>query len=271
MKVMITGSSGFLGKELKKILLKNKYEFCFLTRKNKKIRNHYYCPLQNHKNLGFILNKTKPDVIVNLAAEINLKKKTKNMYNVNARPLKIFSNYCIKEKKHLIQSSSILVHGDHRIYSHKTKFKPKIHYGKSKLLADRYIIKSGCLYTILRFGGIYGEKGPAHLGINNFIQNVIKGKRQEFKGNPKSKRNYIYVKDAAKIIKRCIDEKIYGVFYSGGETLTFRDMIKKINSKHQKKNIIIIKKTNKPPKDQIVLNDKIIKLTPFSKALGFIK
>lgn len=271
MKVLITGSSGFLGTELKKILTKKKYKCHFLTRKNKKKLNHYYCPLQNHKNLKIFLNNIKPDVIVNLAADVNLKKKTKNMYNINSRPLKIFSNYCSKEKKYLIQSSSILVNGDHRIYSHKTKFKPKNHYGKSKLLAERYIIESGCACTILRFGGIYGEKGPDHLVINNFIRNVIKGKKLQFIGNPKSKRNYIYVKDAAKIIKKCIDKKIYGIFYSGGEILTFEEMIKKINSKLLRKNIIFIKSINKPVEDQIILNDKIIELTPFSKALSLMK
>ena len=61
------------------------------------------------------------------------------------------------------------------------------------------------------------------------------------------------------------------MLYLGGEILSFGEMIKKINSKLCKKNIIFIKKTNEPIKDQIILNDKIIKLTPFSKALGLIK
>ncbi len=271
MKVLITGSSGFLGEELKKLLSKKKYNCNFLVRKNKKKLNHFYCPLQNHKNLIKIVNKLKPDVIVNLAAEVNFKKKTKNMYNVNSKPLKIFSNYCFKEKKYLIQSSGTLVNGDHKLYSHKTKLKPINHYGKSKLLAEKYIIKSKCAFAILRFGGIYGEKGPSHLGINNFIRNAIKGKSQQFTGNPRSKRNYIYVRDAAKIIKKCIDKKICGIFYAGGQVLTFAEMIKKINSKLGKNRIILIKKNSEPTKDQVILNDKIISLTPFSKSLSLMK
>ena len=78
-----------------------------------------------------------------------------------------------------------------KIYSHKTKFKPKNHYGKSKLQPEKYIIKSGCAYTILRFGGIYGEKGPSHLGINNFIRNAIKVKDKNSQEIQRAKKLYL--------------------------------------------------------------------------------
>ena len=128
-----------LGKELNIILLKNKYlrnfDFCCLW-KPQKIKRYVIIitVLQNHKNLGFILNKTKPDVVGstihylshnidggdNLSAEINLKKIIYLiMYNVNARPLKICDKIIDFSIFNLIQSSSILVHGDHRIYSQK--------------------------------------------------------------------------------------------------------------------------------------------------------
>ena len=71
MKVLITGSSGFLGTELKKILLKKKYKCFFLTQNNQKKLNHYYCPLQNHKNLKFILNVFHQETLMLLALKLH--------------------------------------------------------------------------------------------------------------------------------------------------------------------------------------------------------
>ena len=69
------------------------------------------------------------------------------------------------------------------------------------------------------------------------------------------------MRDAAKIIKKCIDKKIYGIFYAGGKVLTFEEMIKKLTLNSKKKEFI--KSTNEPVKHQIIKNDKIIELTPF--------
>ena len=109
------------------------------------------------------------------------------------------------------------------------------------------------------------------LGINKFINNAVKGKKLEFKGNPGSKRNYVYVGDAAKTIKKCLDKKIYGIFYIGGEIQTFKKMMKKINFKLGKNKNVIFKKSNEPISNQIILNDKIIKPTSFSKSLNLIR
>ena len=48
MKVLITGSSGFLGKEFIRLINKKIQLFLFIKKKKK---NFIYCPLQNHKNL----------------------------------------------------------------------------------------------------------------------------------------------------------------------------------------------------------------------------
>ena len=105
MKVLITGSSGFLGKEFIRLINKKNTIVLFI-KKNKK-KNFIYCPLQNHKNLKKILKIIKPDTIINLAAEVNFKKKTRNMYKVNSQPLKIFSQYCAKEKNILFNPQEL--------------------------------------------------------------------------------------------------------------------------------------------------------------------
>ena len=193
------------------------------------------------------------------------------MRKVNSVVPKIFAQYCKKYNKHLIQASGTLVHGIHSSYNHKTKLKPINAYGKTKLLGEKYILKTKCNYSIIRFGGIYGKNGPSHLGINNFINQAINKKKLIFSGNPKSKRNYVFVEDAAKSIIKCMNNKKFGIFYLGGEIQSFRKMIKKINSILGSKKKILFKKNKELLSDQIVTKDRIFKIKSFSNSLKIIK
>jgi dTDP-4-dehydrorhamnose reductase len=270
MNVLITGSSGFLGKEVIKILIKKKYKLTLISRKKSK-KNYIFCNLNNLKKLKVILREFKPDAIINLAAEVNFYKKTKNMYKVNSQCPYEIAKFCKEKKIHFIQASGTIVNGIKKVYSRRTKFNPINHYGKSKLKGDLLIKKTNCKYTILRFGGIYGKNGPNHLGINKFISLALKGKKIKFNGNKKSLRNYIFVQDAAKIILNCLQYKKLGIFYIGGEILSFESMLKKINNILGKKESILFHKNNKKIDNQIVRADKIVKYMSFSNSLKLIK
>lgn len=271
MKILITGSTGFLGKVLVRLINKEKNNLYFITRKKNKKENNFYCNLDNLKKVKYITNLLKPDVIINLAAEVNFIKKTKKMYSVNSLVPKIFSQYCKKNNKHLIQASSISVNGIHSLYNHKTKLSPVNAYGSTKLIAEKYIKKSKCNHSIIRFAGIYGANGPNHLGINYFINKAIYKKKIIFLGNISSKRNYVFVNDAVKFIIDCIIKKKFGIFYLGGEVQTFKVMIKKINSVLGNKKKIFYKKNNEPKFDQIVENGNFFKTKSFSNSLRIIK
>jgi len=271
MKILITGSTGFLGKVLVQLIDKEKNNLYFIIRKKNKKKNNFYCNLENLKKIKNIVNLVGPDVIINLAAEINFTSKTKKMYKVNSLVPKIFSQYCKKYNKHLIQASSIAVNGMHSIYNHKTKLNPVNAYGKTKLIGEKYIRKTRCKYSIIRFSGIYGKRGPAHLGINNFINQAINKKKLIFSGNPNSKRNYVFLNDAAKSIINCMKNKKFGIFYLGGETQTFKAMLSKINLILGSKKKIFFKKSKELKSNQIVLRDKIFKTMLFSNSLKKIR
>ena len=271
MKILITGSTGFLGREVVKLINKKKFNLYFINKKKNKKKNYFYCNLKNFKKIKYITNILRPDVIINLAAEINFIKKTNKMYIVNSLVPKVFAQYCKKHDKHLIHASGTLVNGIYSLYNHKTKLNPVNAYGKTKLIGEKYIQETKCNYSIIRFGGIYGKNGPSHLGINNFISQAIKKKKLIFSGNPDSKRNYIFVEDAAKSIIKCINKKKLGIFYLGGEIQSFKSMIKKINCILGSKKKILFKKNKELISDQIIIKNKIFKTTSFSKSLKKIK
>jgi nucleoside-diphosphate-sugar epimerase len=271
MKILITGSKGFLGRSVVRLINKKKNDLYFIVRRKKKVKKNFFCDLGNLKKIKYIVNFLKPDVIINLAAEINFITKTKKMHRVNSLAPKIFAQYCKKYNKHLIQASSTSVNGIHSLYNHKTKLNPVNAYGKTKLIGEKYIQKTQCNYSIIRFGGIYGRNGPSHLGINNFINQAISKKKLIFSGNSKSKRNYVFVQDAARSIINCMIRKKFGIFYMGGETQSFEAMIKKINLVLGSKKKILFKKKKELISDQIIKRDKIFKIKSFSESLKIIK
>ena len=270
MKILITGSTGFLGKAVIR-LITNKKNLYFITRNKNKNKKNFYCNLENLKNVKYIINFLKPDVIINLAAEVNFITKTKKMHKVNSLVPKIFAQYCKKYNKHLIQASGTLVNGIHSLYNNKTKLTPVNAYGKTKLIGEKYIQRTKCDYSIIRFGGIYGKNGPSHLGINNFINKAINNKKLIFSGNSESKRNYVFVEDAAKAIIHCMKKSKFGIFYLGGEIQSFKIMIKKINLILGTKKKILFKKNKKLISDQIITRNRMFKIKSFSKSLKIIK
>jgi len=111
MNILITGSSGFLGKELVKVIDKKKYDLTFIGRKKNKKKNYIFCNLNNLKKLKNVLDKQNPNVIINLAAEVNFNKNTKDMYVVNSFCPYEIAKFCKKKNAHLIHISSKIVNG----------------------------------------------------------------------------------------------------------------------------------------------------------------
>ena len=175
--------------------------------------------------------------------------------------------FIVKNNKYLIHASSISIHGSKENYSVKSKNSPNSSYAISKLMGDKSIINSNCKHTIIRFPGIYGANGPDHMFINKLIKRKVTEKIH-INNNGNQLRNYLFVKDAAKIIFKCVEKKTKNIIYVGGEKISI-------------KNILLLMKRNKFIKDltfgddlkknQIVKSNIKFKYTTFIKNIGLIK
>ena len=81
---------------------------------------------------------------------------------------------------------------------------------------------------MIRFGGIFGPTGPEHLGVNRAIRRAQSGRVPTMVGTGSTKRNYIYLEDAAAGVRSCVAGALTGLFYAGGATLLIREMLQSI-------------------------------------------
>ena len=84
-------------------------------------------------------------------------------------------------------------------------------------------------------------------------------------------RNYIFVKDAARVILKCLKYKKLGIFYVGGEILSIGLMLEKINKVLGKTENVLFKVNGEKINNQIIKTDKFVKYTSFKKSLELIR
>lgn len=215
-KVLVTGSSSLVGSTIASFLKEKKFNI--YTSYNKFKRKF-------SKKKSFKINFSRPqklkhefDILIHCASAVpNNTKNTKDFYKINYLGLKSFLSKNIIKKK-IIFISSVAVYGEFKkktltIDTNKYAFKknhPNHYYGKSKLLAEKYLEtyckKKGLKLTIFRLPGVVGKNSK-----NNFIselnKNLVKNKKRVF-FNPKLKfNNLIHVDDISKNIFRIINKK----------------------------------------------------------------
>lgn len=238
MKILITGSTGFVGKNLVKMLEEHGYEIYHLVRNEKGLKNEFLWDFKS--DLPEVLPQC--DAVVHLAAHIHFGQQLDlAQYHVNTVSTMKLTKYARANNSYFILTSTTGVHGNQNsLIKEDTPVKPENHYALSKYMAEEIVKTYVDNYSILRICGIYGIDGPGHLGLNKAISNAVqKGIPPTLKGTGKSRRNYICVLDVAgwimDLIKNYIDhsaknnKNIQEILYiAGNDTLTIEEYLKTI-------------------------------------------
>lgn len=230
MTLLITGANGFLGSSVVRKFQEAGQDVITITEPIRNTPGSVSCDLADAGMLTSVLKKINPKCIINLAAKVDFTADILRMlYPINSLCPAVLGDYCEKHDVFLIQASSIAVHDLEKNYFNinSSKITPS-DYSISKFLAEKMVLASGCSSAIIRFSGIFGKNGPEHLGINRAIQQAKAGIKPTVIGSGKSKRNYIYVEDAADMIKKCLEERFIGVYFAGGEVTSIKEMCQSI-------------------------------------------
>ncbi len=235
MKALITGSNGFIGKNIKLYLKSKNIYFYEFNRKD------------SYKKLQKYIENS--DVIFHLAGE-NRSNNKKNFEENNFKLTRILVEKIISSKK----KPSI-------IFSSTIKINEKNNYGITKKKCEKIIIdklkKSNINYSILRLPNIFGKWAkPDH---NSFIAtccyNILRGKKITLHNNKELK--LIYIDDLIAILfneaQNCLNKKKYFKLIS----------LKKFYTIKLRKLYLLIKYFNE--KFKSINND--LTNTPFKKKL----
>jgi len=207
MKCLVTGGLGFLGLHLVEELIKQNHSVTILDKispnikLNKKIK-FIKADLLSEKKIKLAVKNQ--DIIFHYGGLSGIDESMKNPfrtaeYNImgTIKLLKI----CLKYKiKRFIFASTVYVNSEQGSFYKSSKRATEDFIEEFK---KRYNLE----FTILRFGTVYGLRANSENSINKIINLAIKKNRVIYDGNKKNIREYINVKDAAKMAIKSMNKK----------------------------------------------------------------
>jgi ADP-L-glycero-D-manno-heptose 6-epimerase len=254
MKVLVTGAAGFIGSNVAKILAKNNAKVFILDD-----FSH-----SNYKNLEGIAAEVicadildekiykklpKLNAVIHEAAitDTTLKDDTQMMM-VNLEGFRNVLDFCLGKNLKLVYASSAATYGNGPSPMKETQSpRPMNIYGYSKQLCDvvaakAMAIKANPLIVGLRYFNVYGpgeyHKGAAASMTYQLYRQMKAGIRPRVFKHGQQKRDFIYVKDVARITVSALELKKSTILNVGtGKPGSFNDMItylnKALNADHQ--------------------------------------
>ena len=223
MKIIVTGSSGFIGFHVSKKLLgsgnkvhgidsMNNYYDVKLKKARlailKKYKNFSFSKvkIENSKDLGRAFKKFKPTIVIHLAAQAGVR------YSIEKPRVYMDSNiigtYNIIEiakrlnVKHLIMASSSSVYGANKKIPFKeldkTETQMSIYAATKKSnesMAHAYSNIWKIPITMVRFFTVYGPWGRPDMALFKFTRGILNNKKIDVYNNGKMYRDFTYIDD----------------------------------------------------------------------------
>ena len=269
-KIFITGGSGFVGSKLLTLVAKkNKnLEIHAIFNKNriniKSTQNFhkYKIDLRKKNNLLKKLEKINPDLIINLAGFKNPKKNElnkKKSYEENFIINKNLTDYCKKNKKRLIYTSTDLVYNNAiKRPTERQASNPNTLHGINKLKSEIYIKKNIKNYLIIRFSTVYDKIDDKD---DNFINTSCKKmiNKKNVYAATNIYRNFISIQKLTIILEKLIHLRANGIYNVGEVTSSYFNKIKSIclKRKIRYKKYLFKTKINVNPKYRAINVEKI--------------
>jgi UDP-glucose 4-epimerase len=244
MRIVLTGSSGFLGSGLRKQLIKAGHQVCLLVRNqytsftDTDIKCLYYNGVFS-KSLIDYLSLWKPDIFYHLAWE-GVGSSSRNNPEVAFRNIEL--TYASVELAKLIGCSKWIGIGSqaeygvlNRVIAETDICRPKTYYGKAKLIAGQESLSKCYKYNIqgvwARVFSVYGPQDHFNTLLSYVIQCFINKTKPKLSSGFQ-KWDYLFISDACDALVSLADDNVRGVFnVASGRTVELRKLVDLIKVK----------------------------------------
>lgn len=227
MKILVTGSNGFLGQHLCISLANKGFDVVATSRgigllpsqSNLKFQS---VDVTNLIEVHDVFINERPDIVIHNAAmskpdECDKYKNECLLQNVEAT--KIVVAAAQKINAHLIYVSTDFVFGENGPHSEDAIKAPLNFYGQSKLKAEEVMIESGLQYTIMRPVFIYGKQLPNMKGtFLHWVKNSLENKKAISVVNDQQ-RTPTFVNDICDGLIAIVERKATGDFHLAGKDI----------------------------------------------------
>jgi dTDP-glucose 4,6-dehydratase len=249
MKILITGSSGFIGKALLPQLKELNHEVYLLERyvTGRYLlgeRNRvFFADLRDYSSVRKIVQKIQPEAVIHLASISPVSYSydhPQEVFAVNTLGTINLAEACLHE---ISDFKHFLFAGTSEEYGNQDKFpitedaelKPNSPYSVSKVAADKYLRYMYAAYgfpiTILRPFNTYGRVDNTHFVVERVITQMLQSKTVRL-GDPTPTRDFLYISDHTRAYLACLDNpKAKGdVFnFCTGREISIRDLVELIS------------------------------------------
>ena len=258
-KILITGVNGYIGNCLYHFL-KGKFKVVGIDKESVSKNTIYRCNILNTKKLEQILYKTKPEIVIHLAAQslvdetINKEKYYNNNVVATNRLLRSMKKSNVK--KIIFSSTAAVYKQSSKPLKENSKLQSLSTYAKTKLICEKNIVKQKEIKSvILRFFNVCSALKKPCIGelhnpethlIPTIVYKAIYNKRIYIYGDdfptPDGTciRDYIHIKDICaaieKSVKFLLNKKKSNIFNIGNyKGLSNQEIVNYIKKKLKKK------------------------------------
>ena len=260
MRILVTGTTGFIGSELVLRLIDHGHDVYGLERyvtgryvlgKTRKIKT-VFGDIGDFFDIKQIVDHAQPDVVIHLASVSAVAYSYEHPHEVMETNLTGTINLaeaCLREApslQHFLYASTSEIYGNGPCpKNEETPQNPNSPYSVSKLAAEKYLLYMRDAYqfpvTILRNFNTYGRKDNTHFVVERIIAQMLSN-QVVLLGDPTPVRDLVYVDDHVNSYLACLNNpKAVGEIFNfcTGKGTSIRELANKISELTGYKNDIV--------------------------------